>query len=93
MPSFILIRPTVWPQYTNVKDRTGQTDRQTDRETNRQTGNGLIAKGEPFYKRSPKNYMTKLHAILCPHVLPVFWWTTRGVARQRKNDANRAYTQ
>ena len=29
MPSFILIRPTVWPQYTNVTDRqTGQT---TDR--------------------------------------------------------------
>jgi len=27
MPSFILIRPTVWPQYTNVTDR---QDRQTD---------------------------------------------------------------
>jgi len=26
MPSFILIRPTVWPQYTNVRDR---QDRQT----------------------------------------------------------------
>jgi len=25
MPSFILIRPTVWPQYTNITDR---TDRQ-----------------------------------------------------------------
>jgi len=24
-PSFILIHPTVWPQYTNVRDRTGQT--------------------------------------------------------------------
>jgi len=25
MPSFILIHPTVWPQYTNVTDRqTGQ---------------------------------------------------------------------
>jgi len=50
MPSFILIRPTVWPQYTNVTDRqrgqTGQTDR---------TDNGPIAYGEPFYKRSPKN--------------------------------------
>jgi len=30
MPSFILIRPTVWPQYTNVTDR--QTDRQPDRQ-------------------------------------------------------------
>jgi len=29
MPSFILIRPTVWPQYTNVSDR--QTDRTTVR--------------------------------------------------------------
>jgi len=33
MPSFILIRPIVWPQYTNVTDR---------------TDNGLIAYGEPF---------------------------------------------
>ena len=24
VPSFILIHPTVWPQYTNVTDRTGQ---------------------------------------------------------------------
>ena len=43
MPGFILIRPTVWPQCTNV------TDRQTDRQDNR-----LIAQGEPFYKRLPK---------------------------------------
>ena len=42
VPSFILIRPTVWPQYTNV---TGRTDRETD--------NGPIALGKPFYKRSP----------------------------------------
>ena len=33
MPSFIFIHPTVWPQYTNVSDR-----------TNRQTDNGLIVK-------------------------------------------------
>jgi len=26
---YILIHPTDWPQYTNVTDRTGQTDRQT----------------------------------------------------------------
>jgi len=34
MPSFILIRPTVWPQYTNVTDRqtgqTGETGQRTD---------------------------------------------------------------
>jgi len=35
MPNFILIRPTVWPQYTNVTDR---QDRQTNRQTDRQTG-------------------------------------------------------
>jgi len=35
MPSFLLIHPTVWPQYTNVTDRTGQ-DGQTDRQTDRQ---------------------------------------------------------
>jgi len=45
MPSFILIRPTVWPQCTNVTDRQDRQNR-TD---------GLIAQGEPFYKRSPKN--------------------------------------
>ena len=28
MPSFILIHPTVWPQYTNVTDRQDRTDRQ-----------------------------------------------------------------
>ena len=44
MASFILIRPTIWLQCTNV------TDRQA-----RQTDNGLIAKGELFYKLSPKN--------------------------------------
>jgi len=32
VPSFILIRPTVWPQYTNVTDR---TDRQTGQTTDR----------------------------------------------------------
>jgi len=32
-PSFILIRPTVWPQYTNVIDRPTGQDRETDRQT------------------------------------------------------------
>jgi len=31
VPSFIFIRPTLWPQYTYVTDGTGQ-DRQTDRQ-------------------------------------------------------------
>jgi len=30
MPTFILIRPTVWPQYTKVTDRTGQTGQRSD---------------------------------------------------------------
>jgi len=47
VPSFILIHPTVWPQCTNVTDRTGQ-----DRQTDRQRSDSI---GEPFYKRSPKN--------------------------------------
>jgi len=51
MPSFILIHPTVWPQYTNVTDRTGQTD------------NSPIGQGEPFYKRSPKNRSPYANAI------------------------------
>jgi len=46
MPSFVLIRPTVWP----YSARTSQTDRQTG-----QSDNGPIAQGEQFYKRSPKN--------------------------------------
>ena len=45
-----MIRPTVWPQYTNVTDRTGQTDR-----TEKQTDNGPIPQDEPFYKQSPKS--------------------------------------
>ena len=53
MPSFIWIRQTVWPQYTNVTDRTGQKG-----QTDRQTDNGPIAYCEPFYKRSPnKTYV------------------------------------
>ena len=49
MRNFILIRPTVWPQYANVTDRRDRQDRQD---------NGPIASiyGEPFYKRSSKNF-------------------------------------
>jgi len=38
MPSFILIHPTAWPQYTNVTDRQDVQDRQTG-----QTMDGPIA--------------------------------------------------
>jgi len=33
VPSFILIHPTVWPQYTNITNRIYRTDRQADRQT------------------------------------------------------------
>ena len=58
---FHLDPTNVWPQYTNVIDRTGQTDRQTGQDRtrqDRQTDNGPIAQGEPFYKRSTKNQST-----------------------------------
>jgi len=41
-PSFILIRPTVWPQYTNVTDKTGETDRQTDRQLSDSVGRTVL---------------------------------------------------
>jgi len=42
MPSFILIRPTVWPQYTNITNRTdSQTGKQTDRQTDRQQSDSI----------------------------------------------------
>jgi len=43
--SFILIYPTVWPQYQHYR-QIGQ-DRQT-------SGNGRVRQGEPFYKWTPK---------------------------------------
>jgi len=49
MPSFILIHPTVWPQYTNVTSRhTGQTDRQT--------GQRSDSIGRTVLHASPKTY-------------------------------------
>jgi len=43
MVSFILIHPTVWPQYTNITDR---------------QDNGPIEQGEPCYKQSPQKWVT-----------------------------------
>jgi len=54
MPSFILIRPTVWPQCTNVTDRQTEQDRRN---------NGAIAYGKSFYKRSPKNISSQLKRV------------------------------
>ena len=41
MLSFFLIYKTIWPQYTNVTDRTGQTDR-TDRQRSGSTGRSVL---------------------------------------------------
>ena len=64
MQSFILIHPTIWPQYTNVIYR---TDRQRDR-----TVNGLIAQGEPFYKQSPDKYCKTFSTTNTTKNLPQF---------------------
>jgi len=45
-PSFILIRPTVWPQCTNVTDRTDRTDRQ-DRHRTDSVGQTVFTNGRP----------------------------------------------
>jgi len=37
--SFILVHPNVWPQYTNVTDR---TDRQTDRQRSASIGRTVL---------------------------------------------------
>jgi len=52
-PSFIMIHPTVWPQYTNVTDRTDRQDRQR-----------CDSIGRTFYKRSPKYYKKDIRAIM-----------------------------
>jgi len=39
LPSFVLIRPTVWPQCTNVTDK---TDRQTDRQRTDSIGRTVL---------------------------------------------------
>ena len=69
VPSFILIRPTVWPQYTNDTDRTGQ---------DRQTNNGPIVQGERFTNGRPKilhnvgKTLTDLQISACELHLNVF---------------------
>jgi len=52
VPSFFLIHPTVWSQYTNVTDR---IDRQTGQYRTVHDRQGSDSIGEPFYKRSPRN--------------------------------------
>jgi len=41
MPSFIVIHRTVWPQYSNVTDRTGHTE-QTDRQRSDRLGLSVL---------------------------------------------------
>ena len=64
MPSFILIHPTVWPQYTNVRDRQDRQTGQTDRQTDRQTDNGPVGS----IGRSPKNPLNPVFKLSPPRV-------------------------
>jgi len=67
MPSFILIRPTVWPQYANVTDRTNRTGQTTVRwhRANRFTN------GRPKSQTAPKNrtLRSSLRAVNRPFLL------------------------
>jgi len=57
LPSFVFICPTIWPQYTNITDR---TDRQTD--------NGLIASGRTILQMvAQKRQMAKTRLYLMKH--------------------------
>ena len=49
MPSFILIRPTVWPQCTNVTDRQDRTERSDS------IGRNRFTNGRPKTESSYKN--------------------------------------
>ena len=50
-PSVILIHPTVWPHYSNVTDRTGQTD------------NGLIAYGRTVLQTVAQKHLVTFDVI------------------------------
>jgi len=41
MPNFVLIYPTVWPQYTNVTDMTDSTDIDRTDRTDRQRSDSM----------------------------------------------------
>jgi len=62
-PSFILLRPTVWPQCTNVTDR---TDRQTD--------NGPIDKAN--WERHVANGLRSAYYISLASTIEAVHWAT-----------------
>jgi len=76
MPSFILIHPSVWPQYTNVKERLERQDRETG-----ETDNGLIAQGELFWATVCKEVRPIL-SHRCLSVCPVCLSVTLGYCGQ-----------
>ena len=69
-PSFIFIRPTVWPQYTNITDRRGQTDRQRSDSIGRTVLQTVAQKLKDIHG-SPPLYSPPL-PILIPPSLPSF---------------------
>ena len=56
-PSFVLIRPTVWLQYTNVTDKTGQTDRTDGTDRQRTDSIGRTVLQTVAQKRSTRDYV------------------------------------
>jgi len=54
MPSFILIRPTVWPQNTNVTDRTDRQYRQIGQDRQRSDSIGRTVLQTVAQKRHAK---------------------------------------
>ena len=79
LPSFILIHPTVCPQYTNVADR--QTDRQLSDSIGRtvlQTVAQLeaLAKARPDSSKKVKASHTRYRA-LGPELIPVYRQSAR----------------
>jgi len=66
-PSFILIHLTVWPQYTNVTDRTARTDRQdrTDRQRSDSIGRTVLQTvAENLWRLKLRNFNVSVTKIL-----------------------------
>ena len=77
MPSFILIRPTVWPEYTNVTDRNGQ---------DKQTGQLSDSVGRTVLQTVAQNTYVIEHAIIFSScgfflLLSFFLWSPYGIGQ------------
>jgi len=102
VPSFILIHPTIWPQYTNVTDRQDRTDR-TDRTVWQHRAN-CFTNGRP--KTTHLNFTKFSVRVNCGRGSVILWRQCNQLCisgfvddvifahnRPGKGDANRVYTQ